>query len=491
MIKQLLVLPGADAGKLACPNETPSLPSISRQPDVQMMEADGPYKVSYQIPYDAECEWQETGKMWYDIYTQQLKVCHSGTWKAAKTSQAAPSNLIQPVPQLDYFVEHQQVVGPAPSIDIHVFTIPGEGLFVVMANYNNHQRKQKSMMFKWENESLLPYQNISTYSPSSWTSFQIGRHFYLAVTNMQKSSTQAVTESVVVYKWHTKKKKFKFHQDLPSSVPRDVEYFEINGNHYLAVANHRASQSANNTSYNYSTRSFIWKFEKDEKLFREFQKIPTVGAWDWTYFSTLSQSGDLFHFLVVANTINSKQEVQLESKIYYWNQLMAGGLGNFEEYNQNIPTSGATDFEHFEIDGESYLAVANSIKSVQLDNQNGRHSTVSVIYKANKFTQRFDVFQEISTYGIIDWEYFTIGNDSYLIASNQRPGHMSDETTNQLATKETTIYRWKGTEKFVPSNKIEAAPAADWEVIQDGRQTYLIYANGAGATTQIYRAKLR
>jgi len=68
---------------------------------------------------------------------------------------------------------------------------------------------------------------------------------------------------------------------------------------------------------------------------------------------------------------------------------------------------------------------------------------------------------------------------------------MSDETTNQLATKETTIYRWKGTEKFVPSNKIEAAPAADWEVIQDGRQTYLIYANGAGATTQIYRAKLR
>jgi len=91
------------------------------------------------------------------------------------------------------------------------------------------------------------------------------------------------------------------------------------------------------TSYNYSTRSFIWKFEKDEKLFREFQKIPTVGAWDWTYFSTLSQSGDLFHFLVVANTINSKQEVQLESKIYYWNQLMAGGLGNFEEYNQNIP----------------------------------------------------------------------------------------------------------------------------------------------------------
>ena len=39
MIKQLLVLPGADASQLACPTEMPKLPAISRQPDVQMMEA--------------------------------------------------------------------------------------------------------------------------------------------------------------------------------------------------------------------------------------------------------------------------------------------------------------------------------------------------------------------------------------------------------------------------------------------------------------------
>lgn len=39
MLKQLLVLPGADASQLACPTEMPKLPAISRQPDVQMMEA--------------------------------------------------------------------------------------------------------------------------------------------------------------------------------------------------------------------------------------------------------------------------------------------------------------------------------------------------------------------------------------------------------------------------------------------------------------------
>ena len=45
----------------------------------------GMYEVQYQIPYDAGCTWKETGKMWYDIYTQQLKVCHSGAWRAAAT----------------------------------------------------------------------------------------------------------------------------------------------------------------------------------------------------------------------------------------------------------------------------------------------------------------------------------------------------------------------------------------------------------------------
>mgnify|MGYP001793913037 CR=1 FL=1 len=48
---------------------------------------DSPYDVTYQIPYDAECNWKETGKMWYDIYSQQLKVCMSGAWRPAQMSQ--------------------------------------------------------------------------------------------------------------------------------------------------------------------------------------------------------------------------------------------------------------------------------------------------------------------------------------------------------------------------------------------------------------------
>ena len=60
----------------------------------------------------------------------------------------------------------------------------------------------------------------------------------MAVANLYSSSPRAKSEFVVVYKWHLRRKIFKPHQDLPASSPRDVEHFEIDGDHYLAVANH-------------------------------------------------------------------------------------------------------------------------------------------------------------------------------------------------------------------------------------------------------------
>lgn len=87
-------------------------------------------------------------------------------------------------------------------------------------------------------------------------------------------------------------------------------------------------------------------------------------------------------------------------------------------------------------------------------------------------------------YRILDWEYFTVGNDSFLIGSNQQP-------TSSSQSKDTIIYRWKGAEKFVESAKIQTDASADWEVIYEGMNTYLIYANGGGSKTEIFKAKLR
>lgn len=50
-------------------------------------------------------------------------------------------NLAQPIPKLDYFDEFQNLRTPAPSVEIHTFTIPGDGQFVMTANYVQNKGK--------------------------------------------------------------------------------------------------------------------------------------------------------------------------------------------------------------------------------------------------------------------------------------------------------------------------------------------------------------
>ena len=61
---------------------------------------------------------------------------------------------------------------------------------------------------------------------------------------MNRTSAQDKSEYVMIFKWHLRKKRFKLHQNLTSSLPRDVEHFEIDGDHYLAVANHGSARSS-------------------------------------------------------------------------------------------------------------------------------------------------------------------------------------------------------------------------------------------------------
>ena len=42
----------------------------------------------------------------------------------------------------------------------------------------------------------------------------------------------------IIYKWSKKRKKFRMHQELVTNFARDLEYFQIDGLHYLACANH-------------------------------------------------------------------------------------------------------------------------------------------------------------------------------------------------------------------------------------------------------------
>ena len=140
--------------------------------------------------------------------------------------------------------------------------------------------------------------------------------------------------------------------------------------------------------------------------FTEFQGIETNGAYNWEYFS-IGES----HFLVIANYYNGTTR-NIDSKIYKWNGF------SFISY-QSLGTNGALDWEYFSIEESHYLVVAN-YRNDSTYNVNSR------IYKWDPATQLFDSYQTIGTNGAHDWEYFTIGDDHFLVVAN----YHNDSTRN-------------------------------------------------------------
>ncbi len=137
---------------------------------------------------------------------------------------------------------------------------------------------------------------------------------------------------------------------------------------------------------------------------------------------------------------------------------------HFQE-EASIPTNGASDWQFFTIGGDSYLVVAN------VDNDS-TYNIDSKIYRWNG--TGFVEFQSIPTNGAADWEFFTIGSDSYLAVANS----YNDSTYNV----DSKIYQWNGA-SFVETQSIPTNGALDWEFFTIGSDSYLAVANQYNGST--------
>ena len=78
--------------------------------------------------------------------------------------------------RLDYLEWHQDLITPAPSIDLEIFRIENEGLFMATASFDNRVlSKQPSSIFKWEQGRFRLYQSLTTLGAQGWVHFRIGR----------------------------------------------------------------------------------------------------------------------------------------------------------------------------------------------------------------------------------------------------------------------------------------------------------------------------
>jgi len=274
---------------------------------------------------------------------------------------------------------------------------------------------------------------IPTQGAADWEFFTLEGENYLIVANYMSGTTRNANSTL--YRWNGSF--FTPTQTFATEGAAEWRFFTINNEAYLGVAN-----QSNNSTYNVDSKIYHWNGTN----FTEFQSIPTQGAQDLEFF-TLSG----IPYLAIANHYNGTT-CNIDSKIYRWDGT------KFTE-TQSIPTQGAQDWEYFILGNESYLAVANSFNDIT-------NTINSRIYRwtGTKFTET----QSIPTVGSRSLKFFKINNQAYLVTANFVNG--SNYSINS------TIYRWDGS-SFKEFQSIPTQGALDWNFFTIGKENYLAEVN--------------
>eukprot|EP00050_Salpingoeca_kvevrii_P019046 m.81737 g.81737 ORF g.81737 m.81737 type:complete len:891 (+) comp8237_c0_seq1:142-2814(+) len=290
-----------------------------------------------------------------------------------------------------------QSVTTLGAVDWEHFEIGGAHFLAMAELYN-----ETSHIFKFnENTGFFdvsqPWQSINFMGAYAWEHFEINGAHFLAIVNVRDDSSPTAS---YVYEFDTSTERFEVNnpwQTIMTHGARDFLHFEIDGEHFLAVAN---SQLAGN----YTTYSYIYKYDTTLGRFeidKPWQTVFTSGAFDWEHFEI---GGD--HFLAIANYVND-HFFKMKSQIYKYSR--ATGIFTIDMPWQSVFTHGAVDWEHFEVGGDHFLAVANT------------QSTNSYIYKYDVLTDQFNVlvpFKTISSTYVLDWHSFSFRDRFFLAAAS-------------------------------------------------------------------------
>ncbi|XDA71564.1 hypothetical protein R6Z07F_001917 [Ovis aries] len=455
LVRQLVLLPGSDATPRLCPCVNPELAVLSIPAILRGLTGKPEDNEVLKYPYETDmkvtlgprppCTKAEDAQFWFDASRKGLYLCVGSEWVSVLAAKE----------RLDYVEEHQSLFTNSETLGIEVFVIPETGLFVATAN-----RKTTSAIYKWTDGKFASYQDIPTHQAQSWRHFTIGKKVFLAVANFEPN--EKGQEFSVIYKWSQRRLRFTPYQRVPTHSARDWEAFEVAGEHFLAVANHREGD-------NHNIDSVIYKWNPGTRLFEANQTIATSGAYDWEFFTV-----GPYAFLAVANAFNGTS-TRLQSNLYV-------RLGGTFQLFQSFLTFGAADWEVFHIGERVFLAVANSHRyDVEMRMQNDSYVINSVIYELNVTAQTFVRFQEIRTCSALDWEFFSVGEDYFLVVANSFDGNTF--SVNSI------IYRWQGYEGFVAVHSLPTFGCRDWEAFRTAAGSYLVYSSAKEPLSRVLKLR--
>ncbi|MED6267720.1 hypothetical protein CHARACLAT_014949 [Characodon lateralis] len=459
LMRQLVLVPNSDASHQICPSSDPQLAALSVPPlllDLPVRRQNDRHATSsgtagrLSVGLERPCSELLRHQLWFNPLKKGLYVCDGSAWITVWEDHK----------RLDYVSEHQVLITSSETHDVEVFQIQDVGLMAAMAH-----RASGSAVYLWTHLGFQLYQNISTHGALAWKHFQIGKKAYLVVSNSGTGTNKSLdkdpeTDFSVIYKWSKRRKRFVRFQTLQTHCARDWEAFNINEQTYLAVANHRMGNS------NHTINSVIYKWNRSTKSFEVHQTLITSGAYDWEFFKV-----GPYHFLVVANAFDGVT-TSVDSVIYIWID------GRFQVF-QTIKTFCATDWEMFQIGSRVFLAVANGYRLQ--GNGSSQYTISSTIYELDMSAQLFVRFQDIVTYSAVDWEFFSLREEYFLVVANSYNGE--SYSLNSI------LYRWQGYEGFVPVHWLPTIGCSDWEFFSSNGESFLIYSSAKAALSKVFKLK--
>jgi hypothetical protein len=191
---------------------------------------------------------------------------------------------------------------------------------------------------------------LSTTGAQFFEDFAINGTHYLVVANAYNGTSNLLNSTI--YSWSSTFLKFIFFQDIPTKSAAALKYFNMSGNHFLAVANFRVD----NTTYVTTNEIFLFTGQR----FVSNQTITSNGSY---YVTAFTMDGS--QYIAFPNSGNPTS-VLVESQVFVYSKT----LFRFVLF-QNISTSSANSIEAITVNGTTYLGLAQGKAISQLWTSNG------------------------------------------------------------------------------------------------------------------------
>lgn len=337
-------------------------------------------------------------------------------------------------------LEEVQRLGTSGARAVESFRI-GENTYVAIpqlaedipgqpANMNGGDSDVDTVVYRWESGKLVEFQRIPSHGSEDAAFFAIGDRMFLAICGVRMGRGPYNANSyALVYEFDGRR--FFPVQQLATFAAKQLRAFTIGADHYLAIANGVTLEGVEGDS-----RSRVYRW--DGARFREAQILPSRWAYDLEYFEIDGES-----YLGLADHLDGWT-------LYEWNGVTFLPI-------QAVSEVGARDLTHFRIDGTDYLAYANLVGT-------------SRIYR---FADgRFVEHQALEGPGGRAFHFLPADPYPYLVRVN----FITGDRTNPQAALQSTLLRWNG-KAFEPVQSFSTFGGTDASSFEAGGERYLVISN--------------